>query len=408
MPDPEPSADEPSIPPPQRLKLVTRANHLFRRLRDVGTDRDTAGNRTLLYSHYAALVLLGMFNPAFQTLRGLHQASTLKRVQKKLGVGRASLGSLSESTAVFDPERLPPIIDELVADLPASVSGPGPRRGVPDTIPQELAAKLVAVDGTAVRALPQIVRATADGAWKLHLHFRPLRGLPVAPILTPGAVDERDVLALTVDPGCVYIADRGYERYGLFNRIVRAGSDYVIRIQNRPVEVIETRPVSPAAVAARVVSDEVVTLGPDGTAHRVAGVDHPVRRIVIAGRDRGRVRTDRTNADVIVLVTNRVDIPAEVIAAIYALRWSIELFFRFLKQVLGCKRLLSGKPDAVAIQVYCALIACLLLAQVTGGRVTMDHFRLICLYLQGWADDEELIRGLTAKPKAKPPPKGNA
>ena len=70
------------------------------------------------------------------------------------------------------------------------------------------------------------------------------------------------------------------------------------------------------------------------------------------------------------------------------------MFFRFLKQMLGLRRLFSDKSEAVSIQVYCALIACLLLAQITGGRVTMDAFRLISFYLQGWADEEELIAGL--------------
>ncbi|HEX4612480.1 MAG TPA: hypothetical protein VH092_30080 [Urbifossiella sp.] len=77
----------------RNLKLVARANPLFARLRAAGTDRDAAGNRTLLYSHYAGLGRLGRFNPAIRSPRGLQQASELKAVQKKLGTGRTSLGS---------------------------------------------------------------------------------------------------------------------------------------------------------------------------------------------------------------------------------------------------------------------------------------------------------------------------
>ena len=80
----------------RRLRIVARANDLFARLRDAGRERDAAGNRRLLYSHYASLVLLGLFNPAIQNLRGMQSASQLRRVQKKLGTGRVSLGSLSE------------------------------------------------------------------------------------------------------------------------------------------------------------------------------------------------------------------------------------------------------------------------------------------------------------------------
>lgn len=394
-PSPTPKPKKSPIESVHRLRIVERANGLFHRLRAAGTERDKAGNRHLLYSHYASLILLGHFNPAMQSLRGLQEASQLKKVQKRLGTGRVSLGSLSESCRVFDPDLLVPLVEELLADLPPSQQGPGPRRTIPDTIPRELAERLVAVDGTALKALPQIVRAAAGGSWKLHLQFRPLRGLPGSTAVEREyEADERDVLAGALEPGCVSIADRGYERYSLYNRIAAAESDYVIRGQDRPAATVERRTLSADAVAARVVSDEVVTLAPKSPYSKVAAVDHPVRRIVIAQRDRGRKRTDRTNSDEVILYTNLLGAPAEVIAAVYQLRWSIELFFRFLKQVLGCRRLFSDKAEAAAIQVYCALIACLLLAHATGGRVTMKAFRLISFYLQGWADEDELTEGI--------------
>jgi hypothetical protein len=377
-----------------RLHVVRRAKTLFARLAGAGCERDTAGNRTLLYSHYASLVLLSLFNPVMQSVRGIQAASGLKKVQKQLGTGRVSLGSLSESTRVFDPALLVPLIEELLADLPASHPGPGPRRHVPDSIPRELADRLVVADGSALAALPHLVRAAAGGDWKLHLQFRPLDGRPHALHLAREyADDERDVLRGAIEPGCVYLADRGYEQYALYNAIVAAKSDYVIRGQDRPAVVVEERLLTAAAVAARVVSDEVVRL--TASARTAAALDHPVRRVVIAGRDRGRRRTDRTNADEVILYTSRLDPPAEVLAAVYELRWSIELFFRFLKQVLGLKRLFSDKPEAVAIQVYCAVIACLLLAHAVGGRVTADAYRMLSFYLQGWADDEELRAFLT-------------
>jgi hypothetical protein len=62
------------------------------------------------------LILLDMFSPIVTSLRDLQQASELERVQKKFGCARASLGSLSESVAVFDAERLKPFIESLVRD----------------------------------------------------------------------------------------------------------------------------------------------------------------------------------------------------------------------------------------------------------------------------------------------------
>ncbi len=75
------------------LKYFRRLSPLFERLREVGCQRDKASNRTLHMDQYCLLVLLYLFNPVVVSLRSLQQASELKKVQKKLGCARASLGS---------------------------------------------------------------------------------------------------------------------------------------------------------------------------------------------------------------------------------------------------------------------------------------------------------------------------
>lgn len=278
-------------------RIVKQAVAAFDRLHDIGTERDSAGNRQLRFSHFASLVLLSFFNPAMQSLRGMQRASAFERIHKLLGGGRCSLGSLSESMRVFDPTHLEPIIEELIARLPSSHPGLGPDRRVAPSIPRELAEQLVAVDGSSLRALPQIVsmagKAHGQGKWKLHLQFRPLTGTPAKATITReqsrGEGDERNVLGRNLEPNCVYIQDRGYERYSLLNEIVAAKSDYVMRMkQGRPMEVLESRPVSEEAKQARVLSDELGRLNPSP---KTEGVNHVVRRIVIQKRDQARVRT---------------------------------------------------------------------------------------------------------------------
>lgn len=400
--------DEGSVDPATvaGVKYLGRLYSLMERLAPAGCERDAAGNRRLLFSQYAGLVLLGLFNPTLQSLRGLSEASRLRKVQKALGgprASRASLGSLSESVRVFDPQLLEPIFAELFAQLPqtqcsrqtargsAAGSRPGGNRQT-GNIPLELAQRLTAVDGSALRALPQIVAAVGsprDAKWRLHLQFEVHRELPEQATLTPdetgGDDDERSVLSRNLRAGRAYLLDRGYERYALFNDIVAAKSDYVCRVQHRALTVVETRELSPAARDARVISDEIVTL---------KGATHPVRRVIIQKAAQGRRRTDKTNSDQIVLLTNLLDVPAEIIAALYELRWSIELFFRFFKHVLGCRHLLSHKPEGVMIQVYCALIAALLMSLTLGDNIGRRGFELICLYLQGWAEEDELLDGL--------------
>lgn len=375
---------------PNSLKGVRYLRRLFpmlERLSASGTERDIAGNRRLLFNHYAGLMLVGMFNPTLLSMRGLSEASALRKVQKAIGGPRASTGSLSEAVRVFDPRMLESIFQELLAELPAKTSV-----GTSPSIPLQLAQRLSAVDGTALRALPQIVAAVGskrDAKWRLHLQFEVHREIPEYASLTPdetgGEDDERSVLSRNLRSGRIYLLDRGYERYTLFKDIVDANSDFVCRVQERNLKIVSTQELSPAAHEARVISDEIV---------QIPGLAQPIRRVVIQRRGQGRRRTDKTNSETIVLLTNLLEPPAEIIAALYELRWSIELFFRFFKHVLGCRHLMSHKAEGIMIQVYCALIAALLMSLTLGGDIGRRGFELICLYFQGWADEDELLDGL--------------
>jgi hypothetical protein len=74
------------------------------------------------------------------------------------------------------------------------------------------------------------------------------------------------------------------------------------------------------------------------------------------------------------IMTNRLDLPAELSAGMYRLRWLIEMFFRTFKQLPGCRHLFSGNHDGVEIQVYCGMIVCMLILISTGEltRFTRD------------------------------------
>jgi hypothetical protein len=101
----------------QGLKFLRKIRPLLSRLRTVGTERDRAGNRRLFMDQYCALILMALFSPAIQSLRDLQRACTLDKVRKRLGVNRASLGSLSESVSIFDPAPFKEIAAELIAEM---------------------------------------------------------------------------------------------------------------------------------------------------------------------------------------------------------------------------------------------------------------------------------------------------
>ena len=97
----------------QGLRYLRKLRPLLSRLRTVGTERDMAGNRRLFMDQYCARILMSLFSPAIESLRDLQRACAVDKVRKRLGVSRASLGSLSESVAIFDPAPLKEIAAEL-------------------------------------------------------------------------------------------------------------------------------------------------------------------------------------------------------------------------------------------------------------------------------------------------------
>jgi len=385
------------------LKYFDRLMPLLDRLHEVGTQRDRAGNRCLFFDQYCAYILLFLFNPIVTSLRGIQQASELKKVQKKLGCPRASLGSLSEATEVFDPEPVKQIASELGTQLQPLAND----RQFP-----EVKHLITAVDGTVIKTLSRIVQAAylrspTDGrsmsAWRLHTHFEVERGLPVRIDVTgagsQGQNDERAVLRNALQGDRCYVMDRGYAAFSLFNAIVAAGSSYVCRARDNSVyEVVEQRPLSAEAAAAHITFDAVVRMGQDRKLADRPG--HLMRLIFIQttphqkrGKHGGGTLGPRSDG-VLRIATNLLDVPAEVIGFIYQRRWMIEIFFRFLKHILGCRHLLSTHPAGVEIQAYCAIIACLLIALWTGKQPTKRTYEMICFYFIGWADEAELLNHL--------------
>jgi len=383
---------------PAKVQGVRHLKQVFRlleRLAPIGCERDRAGNRQLLFSQYAGLILLGLFNPTLQSVEGLKELSALRKVQKLLGGRRVSAGSFSEAVRVFDPEALRLIFEELLESLPQPA-----KTGSGGHIPDELLQRLTVVDGTVLKVLPRLVSAAAlsnKDHWRMHLEFEVCRGIPEQMTLTPndagGEADERSVLGRQLRSGRTYLLDGGYERYSLLEAIVREKSDYLCRVQQRPMQALEERAVSKAAREAGVVRDELVQPGQSSSA--VGAITHAVRRITLAASGPNRPRTDRPVREEVTLLTNFVDVPAEVLSAVYRMRWSIELFFRFLKHVLGCRSLVSEKPQGIAIQMYCALIAALLLSQLTERSLGKQGLRLVSLSLSGWAEEDELLAGLS-------------
>ena len=364
------------------LKYFKVLGPLLDRLHDDGTARDRAGNRRLFFDQYACLLLLFFFNPVVKSLRGIQQASDLDKVQRLFGCDRVSRGSLSEASSVFDPQLLHGILGDLATQALPLVHGKE----------AEALRGLTAVDGSLLPALSKMAWALwldpQHRAAKRHVHFDVLKGVPIETTVTTGNGSETEQLRATLQAKRLYVIDRGYAEYQLFQDIVDAGSDFIGRIRDNAVwTVVEERPLTAEARAAGVRSDRLVRLGGPQSG-RV--FKQPVRVLEI---DTGKTAA-QGRPDLLLLATNRLDLAAELVALGYRFRWTVELFFRWLKCILGCRHLLANSRNGVTIQVYLAMIASLLITLWAGRKPSVRTLEMIPFYFLGWATEEELLAHL--------------
>jgi Transposase DDE domain len=384
------------------LGHLRRAFAMLDRLHEVGCERDRAGNRELFFDDYCKLVLLYVWNPLIESVHDLQQAVGLPKVAKALGVKRFSSGSFSESVRVFDPRTLEPVIAELAGQL-----SPAPR----DPRLAEFKHALTLVDATVLPGLARLAKLAAgyddatgvsdaryttsrDGlgmyGWRVHTQldlrtFHPIH-LRRTGARNAGANRENNVLRASLEAGRCYVCDGGYADRSLFDDITDAGSSYVIRVGERSCsifEAVEQRPPDAAALEAGVVRDTIV---------RLSGATHRARRVELKVRPHPRrTRGGFVEVERIILYTNLLELPAELVALIYRYRYTAELFFRCFKQLLGMRHLLSQRAQGIDIQIYCTLIVCILIQLVSGKRPGKAMRNIVGWYLLGLAEARDVI-----------------
>lgn len=336
--------------------------------------------RLLEASHYLSLFLFGLFNPAIKTLRGLCAISHLERVQQELCERPVSLGSFSETQHLLEPQLLERAFEALSAELPAGRADA--RLGQWQWLAQ---------DGSLFRALPRMHWALYGGgkpgwpnrAVRLHLSLNILEDKPQRASVRPGKVCERKVWREQWRRGQAYVGDCYYgEDYRNFALLSLKGCAYVLRLREPAViHVEEELPLSEADRQEGVLRQAWARLGCDQ-----AHLSVRLRVVWVRAED----------GSTLILVTNLPPevLSAELVSLLYRKRWKIECFFRWIKCILGCGHWLAESSEGVAIQIYLALIAALLLQLYIGRRPNKRMMELIQMHQQGWATDQELIAGL--------------
>lgn len=344
-------------------------------------------NRTLTFDHAVVAHLLAFFNPAMKSLRKIEDILDIPAVRKRLQLPRVPKSTLADAQRLFDPKLILPLIESLKRRVAVH-----PHDARLDVLTQ----KLLAVDGTFFTVAPRIAWAvynsTQTGSVRAHVHFNILQGVPDQATLTAGKDGEGQQLQETLQPNCFYVMDRGFQSYELLRDIVNIGSAFVVRLRKTAAcEVVAHRPLTAEDRAAGVTSDSTIRIGwrDDQTPQLPL-----LRRVEVTIVDReGKTVT-------LILLTNRFDLSAAMIALIYQHRWQIELFFRWLKCMACFKHFFSESQTGMTMQIYIAILGTLLIAVATGGKPNSYDYNLMVFAASGAAPIEEVL-AVAAKRRAE-------
>ncbi len=157
---------------------------------------------------------------------------------------------------------------------------------------------------------------------------------------------------LKLDANTIYVFDKGYNDYKAFRLFSENNTGFVTRIKDNAVyDTLETNTLD-ENIHSGVEKDEIIEL-----TVKENNTESPLILRKVQFYDRHLKRRFE-------FLTNLFDMRADLVAAIYKLRWQIELLFKQLKQNFPLKYFLGDNENAIKIQIYCALIANLLMTVV--------------------------------------------
>ena len=160
-------------------------------------------------------------------------------------------------------------------------------------------------------------------------------------ITTASPNDMKAMPEIPYEKGAYYIFDRGYNDFANLFNIEQIEATFVVRAKKN----LKCKQISwKRRLPKNVLSDSIIEF----TVYK-SSKDYPVqlRRVVYHDEEQDRE---------FVFLTNDFELPALVVAELYRNRWSVELFFKWLKQHLKIKRFWGPSENAVRIQIYCVII----------------------------------------------------
>jgi IS4 transposase len=187
------------------------------------------------------------------------------------------------------------------------------------------------------------------GGIKVHTIINVDELVPKMIYLTSASTSDHYLLdKLKFDPNTIYVFDKGYNDYAAFKRFCDNETGFVTRIKDNAVYDIEEELYIEQCIHSGVLEDQIIeiTVDEEGQTSKLK-----LRKVTFY---------DRVLKRKFEFLTNLFDMRADFIAAIYKLRWQIELLFKQLKQNFPLKYFLGDNENAIKIQIYCVLIVNLL------------------------------------------------
>ena len=316
-------------------------------------------NRYVKKFHFetALKLFLHGINTEKESLRHLDTSMVSPDLQRELGLDSISHTQLSRTLTNLSPAVLWEIFLQLVRQAEKLEGRTNPH-------------KLFIVDSTTFSLNKQRYpwakfRKTKAGV-KLHLKVCFMEKNQVYPtefkVTSASEHDNSHLDCLVNDRQATYVFDRGYDDYRRLDQMNREGYYFVTRLK-KDAKRVDPRPSAEVAHCQEPIESDILTC--------LGGANHVTERFRV-------ITVKRKGKDPLRLVTNRHDLPADTISAIYRSRWEIELFFKHIKQHLTIKTYFSRSEQGVTNQLILAMIAYLLTFLLQRKTKTRwSHFQVL-------------------------------
>lgn len=256
----------------------------------------------------------------------------------------------------------------------------------------DILSKLTIIDSTTISLFNDIfkgpgrnpVNGKKKGGLKVHMAVQSRRDVPLLVRITSAATnDQTFIKAMQLPRGSYVVFDKGYHSHVQYNAFTKDGVFWITRLRDKAViKIISGRMINADEKKIGIRKDEQIIMG--HPANHIQKVK--CRRITFA---------DQVNKKTFEFITNNHRIKASTVAAIYKQRWQIELLFKRLKQNMPLQYFLGDNENAIKIQIWCTLLADLLLKVATKGIKRAWAFSnlasLIRLHLMNYTDLKKFL-----------------